>query len=128
MGGSLLSWCSERQSSVSRSTAEAEYIASSEAVGELVWLTRLLKELIGPITPVLMADNSSACKMIRSPEAHKCTKHIDVHYHFVRYRYDKKEFTIQEVSSHEQLADILTKPMPKIRIEFLRDSLNIKQL
>lgn len=128
MGGSLLSWCSERQSSVSRSTAEAEYIASSEAVGELVWLTRLLKELIGPITPVLMADNSSACKMIRSSEAHKRTKHIDVHYHFVRHRYDKKEFTIQEVSSHEQLADILTKPMPKIRIEFLRDSLNIKQL
>lgn len=126
MGGSILSWCSERQDSVSRSTTESEYIASSEAVRELVWLKRLLMELIGPFEPSLMMDNASAVKLVKNPEQHKRTKHIEVRYHFIREKYYNKEFSIQEVSSHDQLADIFTKPMAKPRIAFLRDALNIK--
>lgn len=128
MGGSILSWCSERQDSVSRSTAESEYIAGSEAVRELVWLKRLLMELIGSFTPNLMMDNASAVKLVKNPEQHKRTKHIDVRYHFIREKYHNKEFNLHEVSSHDQLADIFTKPMPQPRIAYLRDELNVKEL
>lgn len=128
MGGSILSWCSERQDSVSRSTAESEYIAGSEAVRELVWLKRLLMELIGSFTPSLMMDNASAAKLVKNPEQLKRTKHIDVRYHYIKEKFYKKEFTLQEVSSHDQLADIFTKPMPLPRIAYLREALNVKKI
>jgi hypothetical protein len=41
LGGTALSWSSTRQKSVSLSTTEAEYIASSGATQELIWLRRL---------------------------------------------------------------------------------------
>lgn len=53
LGGSLLSWCSERQALVSRSTTESEYIAGSEAIRELIWMKRLITELIGPFACTL---------------------------------------------------------------------------
>lgn len=126
MGGSIINWCSERQGSVSLSTTESEYMAASQAVRELVWMKRLLQQLIGPFSPFLMIDNTSASKLIKNPEQHKRTKHIDVRYHFIREKFIKKVFNLREVSSHDQLADIFTKPMPEIRVNFLRDALNVK--
>lgn len=126
MGGSILNWCSEKQSSVSLSTTESEYMAASLTVRELIWMKRLLTQLIGHFTPTLMVDNTSASKVIRNPEQHKRTKHIDVRYHFIREKFQMKVFNLKEVNSHDQLADIFTKPMPEIRINFLRDALNVK--
>lgn len=126
IGGSILSWCSERQKSVSRSTTESEYIAGSEAIRELVWLKRLLTEIIGPHTPSLMMDNASAVKLVKNLEQHKRTKHIDVRYHYIREKFNEKVFDLKEVSIHDQLADIFTKPMPQPRNSFLKDALNIK--
>lgn len=46
LNNGLVSWNCERQKSVSISTMEAEYIAGSEAVRELIWLKRILNELL----------------------------------------------------------------------------------
>lgn len=46
VNGSAIKWCLRRQSSVSKSTTEAEYIAASEATSELIWLKRLLHEIV----------------------------------------------------------------------------------
>lgn len=54
LGGSILSWCSQRQDSVSMSTAEAEYRSGSDAIRELVWMVRLLNQFIGSFTPILL--------------------------------------------------------------------------
>lgn len=103
-----MTWRSERQSSVSRSTAEAEYIAASEGVSELVWFNRFMKELIGPYTAKLFIDNVSAIKLVKNPVQHRKTKHIDVRFHFIREKY-------------------FPKPMPYQRLQYLRDALNIKE-
>lgn len=36
------------------------------------------------IPTVLKGDNKDALDLIKNPEHHACTKHIDIHYHFVR--------------------------------------------
>lgn len=128
LGGSLLSWCSERQELVSRSTTESEYIAGSEAIRELIWMKRLLVELIGPFSCTLYMDNASAVKLVKNPEQHKRTKHIDVRFHFIREKFYAKQFELKQVSSHDQLADIFTKAMPEARISFLKKALNIKEI
>lgn len=49
-------------------------------------------------------------------------------FHFIREQFEKKTFELREVSSHDQLADIFTKPMPESRINYLTDCSNVKSI
>jgi len=74
---------------------------------------------------VLQIDNQAAIKLIRNPELHRPTKHIDVRFHLIRDHVEKKNICIEYVSSKEQLADIFTKGLPKETFIQFRDELNV---
>uniref|UniRef100_A0A7C8YK69 Reverse transcriptase Ty1/copia-type domain-containing protein n=1 Tax=Opuntia streptacantha TaxID=393608 RepID=A0A7C8YK69_OPUST len=86
LGNSPISWKSKKQSTVSKSSTEAEYRAMSQAAAEVTWLVRLLSELGVPHThPVtLHCDNQSALQIAKNPIFHERTKHIEVDCHFTR--------------------------------------------
>ncbi|XP_060873977.1 zinc finger protein 514-like [Metopolophium dirhodum] len=130
MGDGIVAWCSQRQKSVALSTTEAEYIALSQSIQKLTWLTLLISDLLETQgdTPVLYADNQSAIKLVKNPEYHKRTKHIDVRYHYIREKFSEGMFSLEYVPSKEQLADILTKPTPRPRFEELREMLGIRYI
>lgn len=113
LAGGAITWGSIRQRTVALSTTEAEYMAVCEAVKEAIWLKQLLHDNGYPYEEPTMikVDNQSAIKLIRNPEFHKRSKHMDVRYHFVREKYVNKDIDIEYVFSQEQLADILTKPL-----------------
>lgn len=113
-GESVISWCSERQKSVSLSTTESEYMAASQAVKELVWLKYILCEILDEksLKISLYLDNQSAIRLIKNPEFHKRTKHIDVRYHFIREKYEENLFTLEYISTNEMIADVFTKALP----------------
>ncbi|CAL1672136.1 unnamed protein product [Lasius platythorax] len=97
------------------STTEAEYIAASDATKELIWLRHLL-ESMGVVTDgltTMKVDNQGAIKLIKNPEYHKRTKHIEIRYHFIREKYEDGQIEIVYVPSSDQLADILTKALSK---------------
>lgn len=73
-GNSLVSWSSKRQTTVSRSSAEAEY----RAITECSWLRHLLSELLYrvPSATVAFYDNFSSVYMAHNPVHHRRTKHI----------------------------------------------------
>uniref|UniRef100_A0A5S6Q626 Reverse transcriptase Ty1/copia-type domain-containing protein n=1 Tax=Trichuris muris TaxID=70415 RepID=A0A5S6Q626_TRIMR len=124
--GGAVSWLSQKQRSVALSTTEAEYVASSEASRELMWLKRLLLELTDvKQTPVIFIDNLGAVKLSKNPEFHKRSKHIAVRFHFVREKWQRRELDVQHISSEDQTADILTKALPKTRSESLRSCLGM---
>ena len=52
-------------------------------------------------------------------------KHIEIDYHFVRERVAKKALEIRHISTHDQLADILTKPLMAQQFERFRSDLNV---
>lgn len=54
-------------------------------------------------------------KLIKNPEFHKHTKHVDVRYHFIDDLYEIGNLKVRHVSSENQLADALTKPLNRIR-------------
>lgn len=117
--GGPLSWMSQKQRSVVLSTTEAEYVAASESSKELIWLKRLLGDMTTLGTTSLLVDNASAIKLVKNPEYHKRSKHIDVRYHFVREKYLEGEMLVKHVPGESQLADIMTKPLPAVRFQEL---------
>lgn len=127
IGNSPVSWSSRRQKCVTLSTTEAEYTAASEAVKELMWLDALIRELLpnAYLKPVLNLDNQGAMKLIKNPEYHARTKHIDVRVHFVREKFYESIFDLEYVSSDKQLADIFTKALCKDLFEKFRETINI---
>jgi hypothetical protein len=61
LGDNLISWSSKRQTTVSRSSAEAEYRAVTNGVAEATWLRQLLQELCAPLhrATLVYCDNTS---------------------------------------------------------------------
>ncbi len=80
------------------STTEVEYMASTQATKEAIWMTKLMKEL-GYMKEkkamVIRCDNQGAISLMKNPMQHARTKHIDVQHHFVRKRVENGEVTFE---------------------------------
>jgi hypothetical protein len=130
LGTSLVTWSSQKQKVVALSSCEAEYIASANAACQGIWLSRLLGELLGIKAPVvkLLVDNKSAIALSKNPVHHDRSKHIDTRYHFIRDCVEKGQVDIDHVNTHEQLADILTKALGRVRFSELRQQLGVVEV
>jgi hypothetical protein len=58
---------------------------------------------------VIYCDNLSSIQLARNPVFHAWTKHIEVHYHFIREKVLASEIDLIYVSTEDQVADIFTK-------------------
>ena len=70
----------------------------------------------------IRCDNTSAINLTKNPIEHSRTKHIEIRHHFIRDHVQKEDILLEFVDTHNQLADIFTKPLlsesfDKIRIE-----------
>jgi hypothetical protein len=123
----MVSWCSKKQSSVALSTVEAEYIALSVAVREALWLCKLLTDLfdheMDPTT--IHCDNHSCVKLSENMVFHDRSKHIEIKYHYIRYMMQKKTIHMQYLPTHEQIADIFTKPLANTKFESFHERLGL---
>ena len=122
----VVSWSSKKQSTVAKST-EAEYVALSQAAQEAIWLCRLLCDFgckaNGPT--LINEDNQGAIEIARNPKFCNRTKHIDTTFHFICETTVSKEIKMEYCSTHDMIADFMTKALPKDRFERLRSQLNV---
>lgn len=127
----MISWNSSLQQCVSQSTTESEYVSASEAIKELIWLKRLFDELVpnqSDNKTQFFMDNMSAIRLVKNPEFHKRSKHIDIRYHLIRQKFEEGLFDLQHVSTQKMIADIFTKALPRERFERLRESMGITSI
>jgi len=127
LGTSLISCASRKQDSVTLSSTEAEYVALSEASQETVHLQRLVEEFQGSLPLVnLFVDNQGALKWVEGGGEHRKAKHVDVRYHYVRELHEKKAMTFSWIKSKDNVADLFTKPLPRVLFEEHRKAIGIR--
>lgn len=118
LAGGPISWVSQRQQTVSTSSAQAEYVAASDAAKEAYWIRGFMNTL-SAIEPALRQDtiplhidNESALKLTKNPESHARTRHIDIRYHYVREEVEAGHIEPIWISGKENPADMFTKALP----------------
>ena len=116
-----------KQKSVAFSSAKVEYMAASQASCEAIWLRKLLVGLFGrELRPtVIYCDNQSCIKLSENPVFHDRSKHIEIRYHFIRDWVQRGAVQLAYVSTDDQVADILTKSLPKGKHERFRDLMGV---
>ena len=110
MFGNLVSWKANLQSVVALSTIEVEYIGTSEAVTEALWLRGLVLELLQvkelKIT-IIYCDSQSAVSLSKNQVYHDRAKHVDIKYHFIRDMIKSEAIAIEKISTNENVANML---------------------
>ena len=122
-------WTSKLQSEIALSTTEAEYIALSQAMRDIIPMRTLLTELsnvcgikIGGITAhsTVFEDNKGCVELVNAPKMRPRTKHIAIKYHHFREHVRKGLIRVKWIDTNEQIADIFTKPLAEVKFRHLR--------
>ena len=140
IGRCWVDWCCQKQQCVALSSAESEYIALCSAAKGIIWIERLMNDIgfshyggdaesksslasSNSSIPTIHCDNKSAIAIGEKDSSHGRTKHIDTQYHFIREKIADRTLQVKWISTHDQMADILTKSLaPRIFHRF-RDEL-----
>ena len=127
--GGAISWSSRKQPIIALSSTEAEYIAASDAVRELLWLRSLISEITIPIShPItLLCDNQSAIQIASNGLINARTKHIDIRIHFIRNIVESGVIDLVYCPTDQILADTLTKALPRPHVKYLAGKLGLRQ-
>ena len=126
MGNRLVSWQCKKQTTVSLSTAEAEYIAAASCTAQVLWIqNQLLDYGMNFMRTPLYIDNLAASYIIKNSVHHSRTKHIEIRHHFIRDCYEKNLIDVRSIGTEMNLADIFTKPLDTARFNFLLKALGM---
>ncbi|XP_060548679.1 uncharacterized protein LOC132712152 [Pantherophis guttatus] len=127
LNGSPIYWYSDKEKLIVTSTAEAEYVCLSKASNNLVWFDDLLINLWEkPVYPIdIYEDNMAAINISRADAVGQRSRHIDIYYKHVRQLTRTGFIRIVSCETKEQMADLLTKPLPRDQHQYLLDKISM---
>ena len=74
---------------------------------------------------MILCDNQSGIHLSKNPVFHDRSKHIDIRYHFIQDMVQQGAIRLDHIGTDEQVADILTKPLGKVKFLTFRERLGI---
>ena len=100
-------------------------MALAETTQEAIYLQRLLSDVdMMKDEPIqLYGDNQGSISIVKNPVKHNRTKHIDIKYHFIRECFSNGTINVNHVNGENNVADIMTKPLPKCKFTKYHKSL-----
>nr|GEU45811.1 copia protein [Tanacetum cinerariifolium] len=121
IGCFLTSWFLKKQTALAISTIEAEYVSTRKACQQALWMKQALIDYGVRLDNIpIMCDNKGAIDLSKNLIQHSRTKHIEIRHHFLRDNVQKGNISIENVSSEDNIADILTKPLKRELFNYLR--------
>jgi len=121
--GCPMHWISKMQTEIALSTMEAEYIALSQSMREVLPIMWLMEEAGQQGIAMLNAkpkihckvfeDNAGAIEIAHVPKMRPRPKHLNIKYHHFREEVKKGNVSIYYTRTEDQIADIFTKPLPE---------------
>jgi hypothetical protein len=118
--GCPMHWASKMQTEIALSSTEAEYIALSQSMREVIPIMWLLQEAADhgiefinskpKVHCTIFEDNDGAIEIANVPKM-RLTKHLNLKYHHFREEVKKGTISIHHVGTKDQMADIFTKPL-----------------
>jgi histone deacetylase 1/2 len=125
-----VTWSNKKQPTVALSSTKAEYMGAAMATCEVTWFRKLLGDLGLHVDRqvVIYCDNLSNIQLARNPMFHARTKHIEVHYHFIRDKILAGEIDFIYVSTEDQVADIFTKVLGAEKHRQFRNMFGVMEL
>ncbi|GJT37079.1 retrovirus-related pol polyprotein from transposon TNT 1-94 [Tanacetum coccineum] len=101
----------------------------SGCCAQILWMRSQLKDYGFDFNKIpLYCDNKSAIALCCNNVQHSRSKHIDIRHHFIREQVENRVVELYFVETNYQLADILTKALPRERFEFLLPRLGMRSL
>ncbi|MCO5569448.1 hypothetical protein L7F22_023160 [Adiantum nelumboides] len=127
LGMNTISWSSKKLPTVALSSTEVEYRALALATCEIMWLKKIFKDLNVQVNMFpLYGNNMSSIYLAGNPMFHAQSKHIEVHYHFIREKVLVKEVDIQYSNTKKQVADIMTKFLDAAKIMKFKTKMGLR--
>jgi hypothetical protein len=98
---------------------EAEYIVVCSSSCKAIWIRKLLTHLfdLDIEATMILCDNQSCIKMTNNHVFHDKSKHIEILYHYIHDMVQRGAIKLQYVSTNEQVADVLTKLLSRVKFE-----------
>nr|GEW45790.1 copia protein [Tanacetum cinerariifolium] len=128
MGCCLTSWFLKKQTALTISTTEAEYVSARKACQQALWMKKARIDYGIRLDDIpIMCDDKGAIDLNKNPVQHSRTKHVEIRHHFLRDNVQKGNISIEKVSSEDNIADILTKPLKCEPINYLRLGLGMME-
>ena len=114
-GQGVISWSSKKQHIIALSSMESEYIAQMHTVKEALWLRSFIDEIQGPHERIIAinCNNQGVITLAKDNKFHSWTKHINLHYHFIREAVEDKKITMEYIPTGENITDIFTKALAR---------------
>ncbi|MCO5563970.1 hypothetical protein L7F22_017623 [Adiantum nelumboides] len=130
LGSAAITWSSKKQPTIALSSTEAEYRGAAMAACEVAWLELLLGDLgIRVQRPVVIhCDNLRSIQFAQNLVFHAKTKHIEMHYDFIRERVLDGSINLTFVRRDEQVADIFTKALGAEKLRRFQAMLGVREL
>jgi hypothetical protein len=129
-GSGDVSWSSKKQPTIALSSTEAEYRSEAIIACEVIWLLKPLSDLGQSVDApiVIYCDNINNILLANNPIYHARTKHIEVHYHFIREKVLVKEIDFIHVSIEDQVVDIFTKGLGTNKLKKFRKMFGVLEV
>ncbi|GKB10061.1 putative ribonuclease H-like domain-containing protein [Tanacetum coccineum] len=122
----LISWQCKKQTIVANSTTEAEYVATANFHGQVLWIqNQMLDYGFNFMNTNIDIDNESTICIVKNPVFHSKTKHIEIRHHFIRDCYEKRLIQVIKIHTNHNVADLLTKAFDVGRFQYLTASIGM---
>ena len=132
LGGAAISWKSSKQTCIARSTMELEFIALDKVAEEAEWLRNFLEDIPvwhKPVTAICIhCDSIAAQARAKSNIYNGKSRHIRRRHNTIKQLLSNGVISIQYIKSNANLADPLTKGLPREQVKFTSRGMGLKAL